>query len=207
MKVRCPHCREVFDPLGRPRCARCGRSVLLPGFYGARAQRANSGAPWRSRWTAAPGVALLRKPLRIVIAVLVLCAVGAALLRQAGKGSPRSAEGDRATARRNMEVLYLALDQLRGECGRFPTTAEGLVSVVHDPGMGRWDGPYVIELKPDPWGQAFGYASDGQRVLLTSAGPDGTNGTPDDLQLDAGAGAQFDPPGGSVPITLVPPAR
>ncbi|MFT7462613.1 MAG: hypothetical protein ACI9EF_000955, partial [Pseudohongiellaceae bacterium] len=48
-------------------------------------------------------------------------------------------------------------------------------------GMG-WDGPYIDDLSPDPWGRALlvnvdGLVSGREQALVLSAGPDGVVST------------------------------
>ena len=96
----------------------------------------------------------------------------------------------------NVETLCTALHYLYRQCGRLPTAREGLVSLIHDPGMDGWEGPYVFELKPDPWGRAFGFERLGEGFRVYSAGPDGEEGTGDDIVIVRASG-DYAP--GSVP--------
>ena len=88
-------------------------------------------------------------------------------------------------ARNNMSVLHQALLLYRRDCGAFPSTRDGLAALVHPPAQEGWRGPYILKLKPDPWGRPFGYESDGERFQMSSLGPDGMVGSPDDLRLSA----------------------
>ena len=71
--------------------------------------------------------------------------------------------------------------------GRYPTTEEGLKALLEAPEAvsDRWKGPYVRNLPLDPWGNAYQYrqpaakSKDGYDVW--SMGPDGKNGTEDDI--------------------------
>jgi len=49
--------------------------------------------------------------------------------------------------------------------------------------MHGWNGPYIFELKPDPWGNSFQYRNNG-RLLLFSKGPDRIADTADDIRVD-----------------------
>lgn len=88
-------------------------------------------------------------------------------------------------AQNNMSVLHQALLLYRRDCGTFPSTRAGLAALVHNPDQDGWQGPYILKLKPDPWGRPFGYESDGERFQMSSPGPDGVAGSPDDLRLSA----------------------
>lgn len=91
-------------------------------------------------------------------------------------------------ARSNMTVLRVALEQFRLHCGRFPTTREGLAALVHDPGEDGWQGPYIFELKPDPWMKPFLYSNENDQIFLSSSGPDGLPGSPDDIPAPPDSG-------------------
>jgi general secretion pathway protein G len=67
------------------------------------------------------------------------------------------------------------------DIGRFPTTSEGLESLVRNPGnLEAWKGPYLNkqEVPKDPWGKSYAYRSPGQHgdYDLFSYGPDGVEG-------------------------------
>ena len=73
------------------------------------------------------------------------------------------------------------------ECGFFPSSLQDLVA---EPSTGRrcknWGGPYLdeTEIPDDPWGNPYNYMSPGQRSPnfdLWSNGPDGEEGTSDDI--------------------------
>ncbi|MGE5616629.1 MAG: type II secretion system major pseudopilin GspG [Bacillota bacterium] len=80
-----------------------------------------------------------------------------------------------------MEQLSGQLEVMRLEVGRYPTTQEGLRSMIEKPAsMDRWNGPYVKDamMLKDAWGNDFQYASPGQNKPfdLKSFGADGREG-------------------------------
>ena len=81
--------------------------------------------------------------------------------------------------------LALALDLFEQDTGRYPTTDEGLMALVRDPGVQGWQGPYLKGgLKSDPWGNQYIYQLDSSQsglYTLCSSGPDGQQGTEDDI--------------------------
>ncbi len=120
----------------------------------------------------------------MVIAALVLLAlVSLPVIRSARSPAELSEAYRRRLAHDNLAVLRVALQRLHADCGRYPDTAEGLVALIHNPGIAGWSGPYIIELKPDPWRRRFAYDSDGYRFQVSSAGPDGIPGTEQDIVL------------------------
>jgi general secretion pathway protein G len=85
--------------------------------------------------------------------------------------------------------LPAALDLFMLDVGRYPTTEEGLAALWSPPAgvaAGRWHGPYVKKQDAlDPWGRSFLYfcppTRGGLDFDLLSLGPDGLEGTEDDL--------------------------
>lgn len=88
-------------------------------------------------------------------------------------------------ARLSMQRLESDLQKYYIHMHRFPTTDQGLSSLVSNPGDSKkWRGPYTDDGKlQDPWGVDFGYESDGRTYQIISAGPDNSLGTEDDIFL------------------------
>ena len=69
---------------------------------------------------------------------------------------------------------------------KFPSKLEDLWEKPSDSTLAdKWDGPYLEELKEDPWGNPYQYAPQGKKNVgkfdLWSNGPDGKSGTDDDI--------------------------
>ncbi len=89
------------------------------------------------------------------------------------------------------ESMSMPLTRYRIDMGAYPTTGEGLASLVSAPtgGAERWRGPYLDtpggKLPVDPWGQAYEYRYPGTKnpsgYDLYSKGPDKTPDTADDI--------------------------
>lgn len=82
--------------------------------------------------------------------------------------------------------LRTALRQFEVHCGRYPTTKEGLASLVQGGNITGWKGPYIVNDVPiDPWGNPYVYRCPGQHNTdgfdLYSFGPDMKDGTADDI--------------------------
>jgi type II secretion system protein G len=91
-----------------------------------------------------------------------------------------------ALARQAIKALAEGLARFRTDADRFPTTREGLVALLRAPGGFEWKGPYVaLDAVPkDPWGRLYLYRCpgvEGRPYDLLSTGPDGVEGTSDDL--------------------------
>ncbi len=186
MKVRCPYCRHIFETIKSGPCPQCGKTSLLPGYFDvsgkpAAAKEERSSARVARRFTSPPPPLLMNRPLQIALGCFLLAVAGALYVGRARKPLPSPVEEQRTLALSNLETLRVALEQMRSHIGRYPTSQEGLVCLMHDPGVRGWQGPYILELKPDPWKHQFFYISDGTNLLLYSAGPDGLPRTADDL--------------------------
>ena len=87
--------------------------------------------------------------------------------------------------------IDLPLQVYRMHVGDYPSTTEGLQALVIAPAgkADRWRGPYVVDDKPeiflDPWGNPYQYRYPGihnkNKPDVWSKGPDGKDGTADDI--------------------------
>jgi len=112
-----------------------------------------------------------------LLVVMVIVGLLAALV--APKLFPKLGKGKQAAAKAQIELLGQALDQMRLDVGRYPTTQEGLNSLATNPGMPNWEGPYLKKALPnDPWGRAYVYQAPGSHgeYDLYSFGRDGSPG-------------------------------
>jgi general secretion pathway protein G len=112
--------------------------------------------------------------LLVVMAIIALLAalVGPRLFPKLGKGK-------QSAAKAQIELIGQALDQFRLDVGRYPTTQEGLNSLMVNPGVENWEGPYLKKaLPPDPWGKPYNYQCPGTHgeYDLFSYGRDGAAG-------------------------------
>ena len=112
--------------------------------------------------------------LLVVMAIIALLAalVGPRLFPKLGKGK-------QSAAKAQIELIGQALDQLRLDVGRYPTTQEGLNALMVNPGIDNWEGPYLKKALPaDPWGKPYNYQCPGTHgeYDLFSYGRDGAQG-------------------------------
>ena len=83
-----------------------------------------------------------------------------------------------------------ALEQYRLDNGGYPTTEQGLQSLVTAPSFGKTASRfpsegYLKKVPKDAWGEEFLYSSpgvNGHPVEIVSRGPDKTEGTDDDIK-------------------------
>jgi general secretion pathway protein G len=113
--------------------------------------------------------------LMVVIIILGLMAAFVA-----PKFFGRVSEAKLKSAKTQIELFGTALDALRLDVGRYPTSEEGLKALREKPsGMENWKGPYLPkEIPLDPWGKNYIYKSPGEHgdYDLISYGLDGGPG-------------------------------
>ncbi|MGR9101154.1 MAG: type II secretion system major pseudopilin GspG, partial [Gammaproteobacteria bacterium] len=91
--------------------------------------------------------------LLVVLAIIGLLAglVGPQVMKHLGESKSK-------TARVQIEDLAAALDMYKLDVGRYPTTEQGLESLIEQPSDVRnWNGPYLRKNKipQDPWNQDY----------------------------------------------------
>ena len=132
-----------------------------------------------------------RRPLRqrlargftlveIMVVVVIIGILGALVVP---KLMGRTGESRVAAAKVDISTLMQALKLYKLDNNRYPTTEQGLQSLVVKPTGGpstpNWKaGGYVEKLPKDPWGNAYQYMSPGihGEVDLFSLGADGQPG-------------------------------
>ena len=113
-----------------------------------------------------------------LMVVVIIIGVLAALVGPKLFGKVSTAKLKAAKAQ--IELFGTALDALRLDVGRYPTTEEGMRALRERPsGMETWKGPYLPkEIPNDPWGKPYIYKSPGEHgdYDLMSYGLDGAPG-------------------------------
>lgn len=121
------------------------------------------------------GFSLLEVLIVLMIIGLVATLVGPRLLSQFDRSKV-------TTAKVQVRSLMAAVETMKLDLGRFPTTEEGLTILTTPPAEGRenWFGPYLNEALPmDPWGKPYVYAQPADpsaRPRIGSLGSDGREG-------------------------------
>ena len=103
------------------------------------------------------GFTLIELMVVIIILGILATLVGPKMFGRVGEAKQK------ATATQ-IELFGTALDSLRLDVGRYPTTAEGLDALVSQvSGLEEWNGPYLKKSKIplDPWHNAYIYESPG----------------------------------------------
>ncbi len=122
-----------------------------------------------------PGFTLLE----IMVVVIILGVLAATIIPQF-IGTTDDAKISAAKA--HIAELESALERLSLTLERYPTTDEGLKLLVTPPSTdaAKWRGPYVKQVRNDPWGEPYQYRCPGihhpQSFDLWSRGADRADG-------------------------------
>lgn len=117
----------------------------------------------RARRKQKPGFTLLELLVVIAIIATLAAVVAPSIFRNVG-------DAKIASAKSQLEILSLALNQYRLDNDAFPTTRQGLEALREMPGPDdagelprNWRGPYLSRVVPtDPWGRPYVYIAPGQ---------------------------------------------
>lgn len=127
------------------------------------------------------------------IETLAVLAIMALLTAGAGVSTMQIVEHARSTeCKEQLSVYKSALQSYYVDCGRFPTTAQGLEALWSKPLLmpvpEKWNGPYVDrQIQMDPWGNEYVYLQEdtsampenapvGLPFVIQSLGADGVRG-------------------------------
>lgn len=124
--------------------------------------------------------------IELLLVLVILAVLGAVVVP---KFTKRSQQAKETAAKTDIANLEVALDSFEIDTGRYPTTSEGIGALIQSPANVEedWKGPYLKRGIPkDPWGNEYLYRQPGQYneygYDLHSYGPDGVNGTDDDIK-------------------------
>jgi general secretion pathway protein G len=124
----------------------------------------------KNRHHSAHGFTLIEILIVVVIIGLLASLVGPQLFKKVGSSRQK-------TAQAQMSMIETALKMFRLDIGRYPTTEEGLKSLVIKPeSLRAWDGPYLEKDVPlDPWGNSYIYKCPAEKseYEIISYGADG----------------------------------
>ena len=113
--------------------------------------------------------------LLVVLAIIALLAglVGPTVLNQLGGAKTK-------TAKIQIKDLEMALEMYKLDVGAYPSSTEGLESLVQKPSdADGWNGPYLkSDVPKDPWKNDYYYVYPGTRaeIDIYSFGQDGAQG-------------------------------
>jgi len=114
-----------------------------------------------------------------VMVVVVILGILAALIVPKIMSRPEQAR--RVKVKQDILAIQSALDLYKLDNGMYPTTDQGLQALVTKPSAPpvprNWksDG-YLQETPMDPWGEAYQYLNDDDKLRIFSYGPKGKDG-------------------------------
>ena len=123
--------------------------------------------------------------IELMVVVVIIAALAAMIVPHV---LPASEEAKRGIAQGDIariQGVALALYKLHND--KYPSSEEGLNALVVRPASAKkWKGPYLTRKKVrDPWQNDYRYKNPGSRSLtgpdVWSVGPDGQDGTDDDV--------------------------
>ncbi len=109
-----------------------------------------------------------RKGLTLIELVVVLIVIGLLAGLVAPQILGRVGDARTTTAKAQVELLAVALENYRLDNGIYPSTSQGLEALrsrpAGTPEPRNWRGPYLRKAVPsDPWGRPYVYRSPGQK--------------------------------------------
>ncbi len=132
---------------------------------------------------------LAKKAFTLIELILVVTIMGILMAVVVPKLSNQTKKMQIKACKQSIGGISTALGMFEVKSGRFPTTEEGLQSLISKPSDlddDEWEGPYIKELEPpkDPWKQDYIYRCPGELggdFDLISKGPDKQENTDDDI--------------------------
>ncbi len=120
------------------------------------------------------GFTLVELLVVLVILVLLASVIGPRVISYLGSSRSK-------TSQIQIESMTTALELFHIDVGRYPTSSEGLETLVKVSGtIPGWNGPYLRknDVPVDPWGKPYVYASPGNEKSfdLMTLGRDGKEG-------------------------------
>ncbi len=126
------------------------------------------------------GFTLIEVMLVLVILVILASLAGVQIMSAQRSANIRAAKSQVGMFKTCIESYQLDLNQ-------YPTSLEALITSSGDSQGGQWSGPYLDakQVPLDPWRAEYRFASPGTQnpdsYDVWSMGPDGSDGTEDDI--------------------------
>lgn len=124
-----------------------------------------------------------QRAFTLVEMLLVITIIGILAALVIPKMVGRSEQARQAAAHADLSSIKTALDAFEVDNGYYPKSLQDLVQQPSN--AKNWHGPYLDKLPTDPWGNPYVYyypgKHNGSSYDLLSVGPDGKEGTDDDV--------------------------
>lgn len=131
-----------------------------------------------------------RRGFTLIEIMLVIMILGMLATIIIPRVAHRTYDGKRAKAVSDIALLRALIEQERLDTKRYPTTEEGLNTLVTAPvGIKGWQGPYIQTIPSDPWGNSYVYTgpsagSQSETFDIVCYGADGAaGGTGEDADI------------------------
>jgi general secretion pathway protein G len=117
--------------------------------------------------------------IEIMVVVIIIGVLAAMIIPQF---TSTTTDAKISAAKGDVSQIEAALERFNLHMDRYPTTDEGLKVLVEPPASDnkKWRGPYIKQLRPDPWGNAYQYRVPGMHHPSTfdvwSRGADSQDG-------------------------------
>jgi len=121
--------------------------------------------------------------VELLLVMMIIATLAAIVIP---KFAGRSEQAKTTAAQAQISSMALALDAFEVDCGYYPKNGN-LSALIEQPNdASGWKGPYLSKGIPlDPWNNAYIFEYPGKHNAngydLMSAGPDGRQGTDDDI--------------------------
>lgn len=122
--------------------------------------------------------------IELLLVLVILTALAAVVVP---KFTARGKEAKITQCKTQIASFETALETFEVDTGQYPTSDQGLLALSQAPaGVNGWNGPYLTKGIPnDPWGNPYVYVCPGAHnpssYDIHSFGPDGQDGTDDDI--------------------------
>lgn len=179
MKYRCPYCKTLLGEQRVPKCPQCGKVLLFPDDK----SKKKLSFPEREQ-IKVPDPNFFLRPAVVLPSLALILVIGIMLVWQVNLKLPSPEEVNAENmnrAQREIKTIRIALERFKIDCGRYPTTEEGLKALVVNPGIKGWRHNYINFLRSDPWRTQYYYEYTNDIVSLRSFGPDTIKDTSDDI--------------------------
>lgn len=201
MRYKCPYCDDPIPEIPRNgHCIHCGRVMRVPSPTTPEERGHRQRRIERIRFEADKRIAeishvsdgrVLRSPKVLFGFMLCMMILGVSLMRRPALLPRAIKESPNEIAQRQLNTLAAALGRYHFHVGDYPPGGVGLTGLLNNPGAKGWNGPYINQLRRDPWQTPYQYKYVSNSLpQLFSHGPDTRPGTSDDLHA---APMAFDP--------------